>query len=84
MCMNKLLVSIYVVRLDEEYDLNIPIGIKVSDAIKIIIKTIKDLRGDDYSTSGSENLYRYDGYLINVNNLVKFSGITNGMKLMLL
>lgn len=82
--MNKLLVSIYVVRLDEEYDLNIPIGIKVSDAIKIIIKTVKDLVGDDYSISGNENLYRYDGYLINVNNLVKFSGITNGMKLMLL
>ena len=58
MCMNKLLVSIYVVRLDEEYDLNIPIGIKVSDAIKIIIKTVKDLVGDDYSTSGNENLYR--------------------------
>ena len=66
--MNKLLVSIYVVRLDEEYDLNIPIGIKVSDAIKIIVKTIKDLMGDDYSVTGSENLYRYDGYLINVNN----------------
>lgn len=82
--MNKLLVSIYIAKIDEEFNINVPIGVKVNELINIIQDTICDLTAGNYVPNDKALLYRYDGSVINVNNFVGFSGITNGVKLMLI
>ena len=41
--MDKILVSIYVLAIDEEYDMYIPINEKVSNIIELVQNTVKDL-----------------------------------------
>lgn len=82
--MNKVLVTIYVFSLDEEFDMFLPIGIKMADALQLIQESIRELTNDNYSVGQSSMLYNDEGYLINLNNIVKLSGIKNGCKLLLI
>lgn len=82
--MNKIVITIYVASLDIEYDIRIPIGIKVVDALVIIQDSIYDLSNCNFSKNETLNLFSSEGFLINKNNIVKFSGLKNGMKVILL
>lgn len=82
--MNKVLVTIFVASIDEEFDVFIPIGINMSDALDVIQDSIIELSNGNYVKKENASLYNSDGLLINVNNIVKFSGIKNGLKLMLI
>lgn len=82
--MNKILVTIYVISIDEEFDLFLPIGVKVIDALDIIQDSIVELSGNNYTKRSDVKLYTFDGLTINNNNVVKSSGIKNGMKLLLM
>lgn len=81
--MNKIVVTIYVLTLDYQYDLLLPINVVVREALELIQNSIVDLFGDDYIINENAVLYNENGDLINLNNIVKFSGIKNGSKLML-
>lgn len=81
--MNKIVVTIYVLTLDYQYDLLLPINIVVREALELIQNSIVDLFGEDYVINENAVLYNENGDLINLNNIVKFSGIKNGSKLML-
>ena len=81
--MDKILVTIYVLAIEEEYDILLPIGLKMQDALKLIEDTIVDLTNGAYVSPGNAVLYNTDGSIINLNNTVKFSGLTNGVKLLL-
>jgi len=82
--MNKILVTIYVISIDEEFDLFLPIGVKVINALDIIQDSIVELSGNNYTKRSDVKLYTFDGLTINNNNVVKSSGIKNGMKLLLM
>ncbi len=83
--MDKILVSIYVLAIDEEYDMFIPINEKVADIIGLIQNTVKEMSGDYYQINANALLYNgIDGNIINSNNIVKFSGLTNGARLLLI
>lgn len=83
--MDKILVSIYVLTIDEEYDMFIPINEKVSDIIGLIQNNVKEMSGDYYQINPNALLYNgIDGNIINSNNIVKFSGLTNGARLLLI
>ena len=83
--MDEILISVYVLALDEEYDIFISINEKVSHILDLIQMTIKELSGTYYQISKNAKLYNgVDGTLVNVNNIVKFSGLTNGGRLLLL
>lgn len=82
--MNKILVTIYVISIDEEFDLFLPVGLKVLDALDIIQDSIVELSNNNYTKRENVNLYTFDGFAINNNNVVKSSGIKNGMKLLLM
>ena len=82
--MDKILVTIYVLSLEKEYDLFLPISILVSDAIEIIQQTIYEMSEGNYEINPSPILYSDEnGKIININNIVKFSGLKNGCKILL-
>lgn len=82
--MDKILVTIYVLALEEEYDLFLPIGISMSDAVGIIQRTIYEMSDGNYVINPSPILYSDEnGKIINLNNVVKFSGLKNGCKVLL-
>lgn len=83
--MNKILVTFYVPTIDEEYNLFIPINLKLSDALKLIQQAIFDLSGEYYVINSNAVLIdSLEGKIINSNNIVKFSGLRNGSKVMLI
>lgn len=83
--MDKILVGIYVLAIDEEYDMFIPINEKVSNIVDLVQQTIKELSGGYYQINSKALLYNgIDGNIINSNNIVKFSGLKNGSRLLLI
>lgn len=82
--MDKILISIYVLSIGEEYDLFVPINEYVGNIIEVIQNSIKELSGNYYVINPSAVLYNgIDGKVINNNNIVKFSGLQNGSKVLL-
>lgn len=82
--MNEILVSIYVLSLNQEFDVFLPIGLNMIEALDLIQDTISDLSGRNYEKVESPLLYSEDsGKVINLNNIVKFSGLKNGSKVLL-
>lgn len=81
--MNKILVTIYVLALDENYDLLLPINLKMSDVYEVIQNTIYDLSNGNYIKHDNVLLIDSKGKAINNNNIVKFSGLKNGCKVIL-
>lgn len=82
--MDKILVSIYVLTIDEEYDLFISINETVTESLEVIQNAIKELSAGSYQINTNARLYSgLDGRIVNPNNLVKFSGLANGARLLL-
>lgn len=82
--MNKILVKVKAVKIEEEYDLLIPIGEPMGEILDMIQKSINELSGGYYIIDENANLYdSVTCKIINKNNVVKFSGLKNGSKVML-
>ena len=81
--MNKILVSVYVLSLELQYDVLIPINITVDEATQLIQNGIVDLIGDSYAVDSDASLYNEEGKVINHKNIVKFSGLKNGSRVLL-
>lgn len=81
--MKKVLVSIYVLKLDKTYDIKLPINLPMKDVLELVQSAIKEMN-ETYEMNNNAKLYEsVTGNLINPNNIVKYSGIKNGEKLML-
>ncbi|MBP3907006.1 MAG: hypothetical protein J6D12_07835 [Peptostreptococcaceae bacterium] len=76
---NKILITVFVPLLDENYDLFIPVNKKVGTIKKGIISSIKNLVNKDYLLMLKSNCE-----VIDDNIYVKNSEIKNGSKLILL
>ena len=81
--MNKLLISIYVLNIESQYDLMIPINLSVKEAVDLIQDAIVELSSNSYKKNIEAVLYDEDGKNINQENIVKFSGLKNGSKVLL-
>jgi hypothetical protein len=81
--MDKILISIYVLRIDETYDIYVPINKNTKEALDIIQEEIVRLSNENYIINEKAMLYTEDGTIINTSNMVRFSGLTNGQKLLL-
>ncbi|MBR3230386.1 MAG: methyltransferase [Bacilli bacterium] len=82
--MKKVLVSVYVLSLDKTYDILLPINLPMKDVIDLIKSAIVEMSNGVFVNSNDSKLYEGNtGKLVNINNIVKFSGIRNGCKLML-
>lgn len=82
--MDKILVTFYVLSIEEEYDIFIPINIKLMDVIATVQQSIQELSEGNYEINQNPLLYNdLDGTLINTNNIVKFSGLKNGSRVLM-
>lgn len=82
--MNKLLITIYVISIDESYDILLPINLNMSEALELIQNTIVDLSNNNYVKHSNAVLINSQCKQINVENVVRLSGLTNGCKIALL
>lgn len=81
--MEKILITIYVLSLQKEFDIFLPINVHMNQALDLIQNSILDL-DDNYQVISNPILYcEQNGKIINVNNTVKFSGLQNGCKVLL-
>lgn len=81
--MNKILITIYVLNIENQYDLMIPINMSVKEALDLIQDAIVELSSNAYKKNSEALLYDEDGKNINLENIVKFSGLKNGSKVLL-
>lgn len=81
--MKKILVTIYVLSLQQEFDVFIPIAMNMNDAISLIQDSIVKLSNENYQKKDNVMLFDEDGKIINLNNKAKFSGLNNGSKVVL-
>ena len=82
--MKKILVTIYVVYLDKEYDLLLPIGKRVEEVLDYIQDSLVDLSNSNYQKKENVLLYLDNGLIINQKNVIKYSGLKNGSKMCLI
>lgn len=84
--MNKILITVYILFTGEEYDMFVPIGMKVSNVIDLIQKTVSELDNESYQIKSGDTVKLFDekGNVINENNIVKFSGLKYGSKVVLI
>ncbi len=82
--MNKILISVYVLTIEEEYDMFIPINENMKNVLNLIQQTVNELSDGYYVINQNALLYNgIDGKIINNNNIVKFSGLKNGSRVLL-
>jgi len=82
--MDKILVTIYVLSIDESYDLFLPINLKMSEALELIQNSIAELSGNNYKKHDNVILLNSESLAINTENVVRLSGLTNGCKVVLI
>ena len=81
--MNKILITIYVLKIEKQFDLMIPINLSVKEAIDLIQDAIVELSANSYKKNMDAIIYDEDGKNIDLENIVKFSGLKNGSKVLL-
>ncbi len=81
--MDKILVSIYVLSIDENYDVLLPINLKMMEALDLIQNIIVELSNNNYEKHDNAMLINGDSLAINNENVVRLSGLTNGCKVIL-
>ncbi len=83
--MNKVLVSVYVPALEENYDFWIPINRKVYRVILLLIKIINESSGDYYRPTTMPLLYdKITANPYDINLTVKENAIQNGTEMILI
>ena len=81
--MKEIIITIFVLSLQEEYDVSLPIKLQMNEAIDLIQDTIVNLSSSNYEKKNNVLLYTENGKVINTNNTVKYSGLQNGIKVLM-
>ena len=85
MCVNKVLIIVYVPFIEEKYELFIPINKKVGTIKKILMESIVELSNGEITSDTNLKLYdKNTGVPIRSDIFVKDSTIRNGSKLVLI
>ena len=80
--MNKVLVSIYVLKLDQEFEVFLPPNKKIVDIICMISKSLHEISNDVFPMNFQNLLYDTEQNLFyDVNLSVKDVGLKNGKRL---
>lgn len=82
--MKEIVVTIYVLSLQEEYDLFIPISLKLCDILDSIQDSIVEMSQGNYEKKDRVFLYDESGKVINDNNPIKYSGLKNGSRVLMI
>lgn len=82
--MKKIIITIFVPNIEDEFDMKISINSNMKEVLDLIQKGIRELSGDTYVINPNALLYEKNtGKVINLNNVVKYSGLQNGSSVML-
>jgi hypothetical protein len=82
--MDKVLVSIYVPSIEKEFNVYLPINIKLLDVINSFQKDLVDMSDNNFEIIEKPVVYNdYDGKILNLNNIVKDCGLKKGCRLLL-
>lgn len=83
--MNKIMVNVFVPTLDMNFDIELPINLEMEKVISKIQNAIYEISDKAYIQNPDVKLYdKFTGLLINTNNIVKYSGLTNGSSIMMI
>ena len=82
--MDKVLVSIYVPSIEKEFNVYLPINIKLLDVINSFQKDLVDMSDNNFEIIEKPVVYNdYDGKILNLNNIVKDCRLKKGCRLLL-
>lgn len=83
--MDKIIINVFVPLIDDSFDIKVPINLEMSVVLELIQESIVELSNNAYVVNADAKLYdKSTAYLINTNNIVKFSGLKNGASVMLI
>lgn len=83
--MNKVLIKLYVPKIEEQYDIWIPINRRIYSIIELLIKAVNELSSGNYTPSQKPLLYdKLTAKAYDINITVLESNIRNGTELVLI
>ena len=83
--MNKVLVKLYIPVIEEQYDVWLPKTKRIYNVILLLLKGIKELTKEAYSTENLPILYnKLTGAKYDINARVQDTDITNGTEIILI
>ncbi len=83
--MNKIIVKLYVPKIDKEYDVFIPTNKRISMVISLLVKAINELSNGSFNPTEMPMLYnKLNAKSYDINQTIKESDIRNGSELVLL
>jgi len=81
---NKILISIKVPMIEEEYDVFVPISKNIKLTIDLLVKTVNELTLGHYPLKSGSYLLDLNGNLLDKSLTIKESGLKNGDRLILI
>ena len=81
---NKILVTVIVPMIEEEYDIYIPVSKNIKIATNLIVKAINELSEGHFPIKQNSTLISRNGNVYAKNYTVKENGIKNGDKIILI
>ena len=83
--MNKIIIKLFVPKIDREYDVFIPTNKRISSVIALLVKAINELSNGSFSPSQMPMLYnKITAQSYDINLTIKESDIRNGSELILI
>jgi hypothetical protein len=83
--MNKIIIKLFVPKIDREYDVFIPTNKRISSVIALLVKAINELSNGSFSPSQMPMLYnKITAQSYDINITIKESDIRNGTELILI
>ena len=83
--MNKVLVKLYVPKIEEQYDILVPLNRRIYNVIKLLNKAIYELSGGYYKPNEKHILYdKLTAKPYDLNASVKETNIRNGKEIVLI
>ena len=82
--MDKIFVDLFIPALDKNYNIELPINLEMKYVVDKIQESLVELTDGSYKAQLNVNLYdKSTGCLINLNNIVRYSGLKNGSSVLL-
>ena len=83
--MSKIIIKLFVPKIDREYDVFIPTNKRISSVIALLVKAINELSNGSFSPSQMPMLYnKITAQSYDINMTIKESDIRNGSELILI
>lgn len=81
---NKILIQLYVVKLEQAYDVFVPCNKKIKNVLALMVKAITELTNGEFPPSNQVMLVdKNTGQMYNNENTFKELGILNGSQILL-